>query len=66
MRASIAGTRNAAKTGVEFFYFIGIAIGTANPVIGGSKYQLFKFRFALQAFVFKNRHGYRSSPFLTP
>jgi hypothetical protein len=64
MSASVAGTGNAAKAGKELLHFIGIAIRTRNPIFRGSKYQFFKLRFALQTFVFKNRHGYLTSPFL--
>jgi hypothetical protein len=64
MSATVAGTRNAAKAGKELFYFIGIAIWTGDSIFSGSEYQLFKLRFTLQTFVFKNRHNYRTAPFL--
>jgi hypothetical protein len=57
MSTTVAGTRNSIKTGKESFYFLRLAAGTGDSVIGGSEYQLFKFRFTFQTLVFKYGHG---------
>ena len=65
MRCAVTGTGNTIEAGEEPFNIRGLAFGAGNAVVGGSKDKLFKFRFAFQTFVFKNRHGFLPSPFPT-
>ena len=62
VRTAIAGTRNSVEARKKLLHFGRLAFGAVDAVFGGrSKYQLFKFQFALCTLVFKYRHNYLKS-----